>query len=252
MCSGFASQPGTMFYFTPEKEEDKILIRFKIQPFPNNLYIYDPYLDLNDQEVMERNLRSLNPEERKKYDRWKATRDFGKAYLNFTGRSYLATYLRKRPVYPMWPADYFGQQHIVTTQETHFVETDFSPEIKSRTLLANYRQKGVSEMDMTLTVLSCAPRVFEIRNFLSKAEVDHILHLAVNAAVQQSKTSQGGQQKDRSSYNTWVPRHKSMIIDSLYRRAADLMRIDEALFRHRRNGEHPELASKTQLLKHCS
>ena len=241
---GFASKPGSFFCFTPENEPDKILIRFEIQPYPNNIYVYNPYLG-KDQETTEQNLAVLTREERSKYDKWKATCDFNDAYLDFTGRSYLANYLRKRPSYHMWPADYFGQQHKVTTQETHFVKTDLPSKMESQ-LLANYRQKGVSYMDMTFTVLSCAPRVFEIRNFLSEAEASHLLQIAADMGLKQSRTSQG-EQKDRTSYNAWVPRRKSLIVDSVYRRAADLMQIDEALFRNRDGGEHPELDSKNSI-----
>uniref|UniRef100_A0A7S1YKR8 Fe2OG dioxygenase domain-containing protein n=1 Tax=Grammatophora oceanica TaxID=210454 RepID=A0A7S1YKR8_9STRA len=42
-----------------------------------------------------------------------------------------------------------------------------------------------------------------------------------------------GVSETRTSSNTWVDREYSPIIDSIYRRAADLMRIDEALFRKR-------------------
>jgi prolyl 4-hydroxylase len=44
----------------------------------------------------------------------------------------------------------------------------------------------------------------------------------------------------RTSYNSWVPRSKSPIVDTVYRRAADLMRIDEALLRHRASDEEHE------------
>lgn len=39
--------------------------------------------------------------------------------------------------------------------------------------MKQYRH-GNDVLNMTLTVLSCAPRIFEIKNFLSHAEVDHI------------------------------------------------------------------------------
>ena len=39
--------------------------------------------------------------------------------------------------------------------------------------------------------------------------------------------------KIRTSQNTWVTRTSSPIIDAIYRRVADLLRVDEALFRFR-------------------
>lgn len=51
----------------------------------------------------------------------------------------------------------------------------------------------------------------------------------------------------RTSFNSWLPREKSLIVDTIYRRAADLMRIDEALLRSRPDGEHSGLATKKSI-----
>ena len=104
---------------------------------------------------------------------------------------------------------------------------------------------------MTLKVLSCAPKVYEIENFLSHAEVDHILDIASNIDLKPSSTGQGDQgtgsekkTKTRTSLNTWVGRETDQIIDAIYRRSADLLRIDEALLRHRGVSEYPGYGSK--------
>ena len=44
----------------------------------------------------------------------------------------------------------------------------------------------------------------------------------------------------RTSKNSWVERERTPIIDAVYRRSADLLRIDEALFRQRLSDEHPD------------
>ena len=113
-------------------------------------------------------------------------------------------------------------------------------------------QEPLAFMNMTMTVLSCAPRVFEIRNFLSPQEVEHVLQLAGGIQLGKSRTGTNGfQEKDetntRTSRNSWIPREKSPIIDSIYRRAADLTRIDEALLRQRSNNEHRELGHSASL-----
>ena len=80
-------------------------------------------------------------------------------------------------------------------------------------LLSEYRIDG-TEMNMTLKVMSCAPRAFEIENFLSDAEVDHILDLANASDMKLSTTatadevSQAEKKKSstRTSFNTWVSR----------------------------------------------
>jgi prolyl 4-hydroxylase len=94
-------------------------------------------------------------------------------------------------------------------------------------------------MNMTLKVLSCSPRVFEIRNFLSEVEVDHILEIATGMKLYTSTTRAGtaGERRTdestRTSKNTWVPRERSAIIDAIHRRAADLLRVHEAIMRQR-------------------
>jgi len=65
---------------------------------------------------------------------------------------------------------------------------------------------------MTLTVLSCAPRAYEIKNFLSEAEVDHILNLAGVLNLSRSQTGDAintkSESETRTSFNTWVTREQ--------------------------------------------
>ena len=48
----------------------------------------------------------------------------------------------------------------------------------------------------------------------------------------------------RTSLNSWISRETSPIFDAIYRRAADVLRIDEALLRHRGEDEYPEWPSR--------
>merc|ERR1712048_209066 len=100
-------------------------------------------------------------------------------------------------------------------------------------------------MNMTLKVLSCRPRVFEIRNFLSEVEADHIIDLSTNSPsvkMEKSTTLGDNDSEDiRNSTNAWVYRELDPVIDAIYRRASDLLRIDESLLRHRSTHERTEL-----------
>ena len=94
----------------------------------------------------------------------------------------------------------------------------------------------------------------EIPNFLSVAEVEHILALAHQLDMKRSTTGDGDnaketdQLKTRTSKNTWVSREASPIIDAIYRRAADLQRIDEALLRYRdADEERPDVHGRRPL-----
>jgi prolyl 4-hydroxylase len=284
---GTGTFPGHRFFLSEPDDPDDKLNLWIIGQYPENLYVYDPYLVEDDPEETEKNLRKhLSKKERSQYDMWKKTLSYNEQYKAFTGRSYLANYgengPRAPPTHYMWRADYFGQQHWVTTKETHFVYLPPMSDLKqvqefgSRRVLKDsdprhfqeYRAKdGITQepldyMNMTMKVISCAPRVFEITNFLSRKEVDHILQLAGGISMAESTTgdvgsnSRGGKDvaekverktKVRTSKNSWVAREKTPIIDAIYRRAADLTRIDEALLRRRSDDEVPEVATKSSV-----
>ena len=265
---GTATFPGHRFFFSTEDEPRKPVKLFVVGNFPESFYVYDPYLVPDDPKETEKNLSVLTKEERKKYDMFRKTIRFNDVYTNVTGRAYLSNYPRPRPVHFMWPAEYFGQEHWVTTRETHFVELPPAEELKpirvhgkkrrlsddEPRLLPQYREKG--EFNMTLKVMSCAPRVYEIPNFLSQVEVDHIMQLALQEDLRLSSVGDSDEEdvedenkisSTRTSFNSWLPREKSPIVDVIYRRAAELMRIDEALLRNRPDGEYPDLGTKLSI-----
>jgi len=270
---GTGTFPSHRFFLTESGEPDKRLNLWIVKKFPNNVHIYDPYKVEGDPEQTERNLQEhLNENERRQYDQWRKTISYAEQYKAFTGRTYLANYgasgPRAAPMHRMWRAEYFGQQHWVTTRETHFVDLPPIEELgevtdvgASRVLkesdpvhFREYRARDentgepLEVMNMTLTVMSCVPRVFEIRNFMSQQEVNHILYLAGGISLKHSRTGDGGEtdidqskSTTRTSKNSWVKREKSPIIDAIYRRAADLARIDEALLRARSEGERSDV-----------
>ena len=125
--------------------------------------------------------------------------------------------------------------------------------------MQEYRTPDQSTLNLTLKVLSVAPRVLEIKNFLSRVEVEHILKLAGGVELVRSSVGDVGAGKSkaeskktdtRTSFNSWVQRSKTPIIDAIYRRSADLMRIDEALLRTRDASERPDYVTKKSLAEH--
>lgn len=259
---GTATFPGHLFYFTPEEDQSNILYRFTVSEYPNNVYRYDPYLVEGDPKQTEKNLQDeLDSEELKVYQKMDRTRRFGEIYKEKTGRSYLVNYPRNPPRHFLWRADYFGQTHWVTTKETHFNvlppkirlpritaqgKARILPDDKPR-LLQEYRTQDQTVMNMTLKAISCAPRAFEVPNFLSQVEVDHILELAGAEKLKTSSTGSGDIEEDnrrtRTSRNSWIERERSPIVDAVYRRAADLMRIPESMLRQRGKGERDDMHS---------
>ena len=83
-----------------------------------------------------------------------------------------------------------------------------TPTIKPR-ILQQYRSPE-PYLNLTMTVLSCAPRAFEIKNFLSETEVNHIMYLTTGMKLHRSTTSGANKQlvdEEDSTSNTrtrWV------------------------------------------------
>lgn len=48
----------------------------------------------------------------------------------------------------------------------------------------------------------------------------------------------------RTSRTTWIARHSSPVVDAIIRRAADVLKIDEALMRHRTADEYQDLPNR--------
>lgn len=274
--TGTASFPGHNFFFAKEDyvegSKEGILKRFVVDGYVENdtfntNYYYDPYTVPGDEAATEINLMRLSYHDLEKFNIMKRNRLFDEHYKKATGRNYLSMYPRQKPRYYMWPADYFGQEHWFTTKETYFKSIPAQNDIErintvgsarvlredEPRLLQQYRT-GEPYLNLTFTVLSCAPRVYEIPNFLSDAEVDHILSIAKATNLKPSSTGSGAgsegsekKTKTRTSFNTWVGRDTDQIIDAIYRRSADFLKIDEAFFRIRDKEEHPELQSRSSI-----
>lgn len=287
---GTGTFPSHRFFLTRPGFPNTKVHLWIVEEYPNNLYVYDPYKVEGDPEQTEQNLQeNLSPKERAQYDKWVKTLLFHDQYKAFTGRSYLANYDDNGPRDPsshyMWRADYFGQEHWVTTKETHFVTLPTKNlgavrEFGKQRILEDDDPRHFQEhrerdedtfepleyMNMTLKVLSVAPRVFEIKNFLSETEVNHILEIAGGVDLKASTTGDVGtnsrgnkgrgaegierKTKVRTSKNSWVGRERSPIIDAIYRRAADLTRIDESLLRDRSTSERPDLNFTKTMSEH--
>ena len=246
-AAGTATYPQHAFIVTEPNKPTKILDSFSIKS-SHSLYTYDPY------GTVEQAAKVLTPEELDLYKLQYRNLEFNKLYKRATGREWLALYGRKyAPRYPMWPADFFNQTFTVTTKETYIerpVPDDigkkkigaYGTSLAEREQLEPYRSTQ-DMLTLNMTVLSVAPRAYEIRNFLSDEEVHHILELATGMKLSRSTTKAGtmgtGRTDDstRTSLNSWIGRERSPIVDVVFRRAADLLQIDEACFRYRRDDE---------------
>lgn len=249
-----------------KKKGKTVLTEWKIEP-GNSLYYYDPF-DSNPVAAK----KALTEQQFALYHMQLQNRAFAQQYRLFTGTDWLALYKQKHPPrFHMWRADTIGQTHVVISSENHYTELPPPNELKRGTSaygprpdelgrMRQYRHQ-LPEVRLVLKALSCAPRVFEIQNFLSDVEVDHILQLAGKSKMQRSSTQAGeaalATQDDdtRTSRNSWISRNTDMITDAIHRRAADMLQINESLLRWRRKSEIPEftesmtsIAEKLQLV----
>eukprot|EP00591_Stephanopyxis_turris_P009898 CAMPEP_0195517946 /NCGR_PEP_ID=MMETSP0794_2-20130614/11835_1 /TAXON_ID=515487 /ORGANISM="Stephanopyxis turris, Strain CCMP 815" /LENGTH=480 /DNA_ID=CAMNT_0040646831 /DNA_START=1 /DNA_END=1443 /DNA_ORIENTATION=+ len=260
-CARLTINPGERVCFS----RGKCKKTFSVMPGKSN-YEYDcnesyaEIKDLDDEEIGCRGLpnmsRIMGPNILKTYFTLKKSVDFAGRYRRMTGIDYLSRYPRSKPIHNMWRADFFGQQHTVETKENHFVSLPTESELEivaaegtetrlSETYLPPLQghRSPESTMTMTLSVLSCAPRVFEVENFLSDVEVDYIMKVGQEVITDNAKT----ENFDGTDVESKINREHSPIIDTVYRRAADLLRIDEALLRNRHEHEYPDLGSKRSI-----
>ena len=107
---GTATFPGHQFYVTPEYDKSYVLQRFFITS-DTKIMVYDAKPDqssLSDKEIVKYHAQLLNL-------------DYARDYLVTTKRHWLAMFPRSLPKHFMWNADYFFQEHVVETRETHFI-----------------------------------------------------------------------------------------------------------------------------------
>ena len=178
----------------------------------------------------------------------------------------------------MWRAEYIGQTHDVVTSNLYYnslperlgrLTDDYRPDVEGERLAEMRRYQSSSPkgkkkkngdsrdeddgttMRLTLSVLSCAPRVLEARRFLSPVEVQHLIDLASGSrgdvimersTVSASNVKGDGERESgrevsgsradtRTSTGGWIHREQDAIVDTIFRRIADLLNIDERLMR---------------------
>jgi prolyl 4-hydroxylase len=257
--------PGSSFFLAPLYDKEYAVQRW-VATEDDALLVYD--VITGDDEFLD----SLTNEQRKLYMMQKLNIDYAREYLVKTKRTWLAMFPRSSIFHHMYSADYFGQEHVITSKQTHITSlpngkvglesvwrrldyTDYDSMVEiSKTNgpeaalnLRSHREEG--EVELKLKVASITPRVFEIDNFLSDIEVDHLIQMAYmyNATEDTTTTQQTDsktvQNPRKTTTNAWVHREYSPIVDTIYHRVADMLQIDESLLRHRNEHEESGLAT---------
>eukprot|EP00486_Rosalina_sp_Unknown_P007558 CAMPEP_0201576684 /NCGR_PEP_ID=MMETSP0190_2-20130828/22626_1 /ASSEMBLY_ACC=CAM_ASM_000263 /TAXON_ID=37353 /ORGANISM="Rosalina sp." /LENGTH=350 /DNA_ID=CAMNT_0048007831 /DNA_START=62 /DNA_END=1111 /DNA_ORIENTATION=+ len=212
------SYEGHVFYFTERgaNPEDE-LWRFKVTK-GQNMYIFDPVLDDTDPF----------------YVKVKEQKDFLEQYQKNNGYAWIHHYPRPKPFLNMWSAQGIGQIHKINTEETFW--NCIPDNFKNNEQASACRDEG--SMEMKIEVISQEPRIFVIENVMSDTEAQLIIDLASAKLVRSRAGGDGGMEDDtRTSRTAWLDRTEHPVMDTIYRRAADLLGIDENLLYSQKNVE---------------
>jgi prolyl 4-hydroxylase len=268
---GTATFPGHQFFISPTYDSTDAIDRFVATP-EDAIHVFDPFENPPlGSGVTTYRLDRLPNAQRRHYEKQKLNVLYSRFYQVHTRRPWYGMFPRPPPIYHMWSADYFGQTHTIQTNEKYYQKIPPQKMLKPMTMLDMeqrpsdhqlfYRSGNEEMLALNLTVISCRPRVFEIKNFLSTAEANYLLSLAREGGLEQSTVSavSSGESFEkmrhssaRSSSNAWIHRERSPIVDTIYRRAADVMKIDESYMRDRLfngNNVDPLLSSRAEALQ---
>ena len=210
------------------------------------------YVFYDNRDPDSNNVEPIPAEAKKLADEEQA---FMSAYKEKTGihwRHYFGplTFQKGEPIGPrpppkifMWPAESVGDVHEVVSPHSYWH-------------CAEAHCQDTSEpISLELEAISTVPRAFLIKDFISDYEAEAII---ASAGPRLGVSHVGGKDqgtitsKTRTSTNAWLARHSSPITETLYRRAADVLNIDEALMHHDKNVEDLQVVHYSQDQKYES
>mmetsp|Transcript_31238 Transcript_31238/g.35557 ORF Transcript_31238/g.35557 Transcript_31238/m.35557 type:complete len:623 (-) Transcript_31238:270-2138(-) len=213
---GTATTPGQSFSITPVFDSSHALKRWTLTA-DEAIQVYR-----DDPDALTPN--KLSHDLWVKYQMQELNLAFARDYLVETKRHWLANFPRPPPSHFMWPAEYLGQIHKVN---------------------ASFTAVGAQQKEdklLKLEVSSVSPRVLEINNFLTEEECLLLINSAREKGLHPSTVVGSGSSKDdddsmvdsttRSSRTTWLSRSNYKFVDSLYRRAADVLQVEDSALRH--------------------
>ena len=143
---------------------------------------------------------------------------------------------RPRPTLNMWPADTIGVIHEVNSSNGYWQCDGISMDCQDTT-----------PVTAKLEVVSTRPKVFIIDKFLSDHEAEHIKFLAAPKVKESTVGNDSGggvlSSSTRTSLNTWIPRASSRVTDTISRRVADVLGLDEAILWTNKNVEDMQVCA---------
>mmetsp|Transcript_11491 Transcript_11491/g.17493 ORF Transcript_11491/g.17493 Transcript_11491/m.17493 type:complete len:501 (-) Transcript_11491:167-1669(-) len=210
---------GHVFFFTVKGKKELELARHTIVADQVLYLVYDDDQHMASKDILDKTAKELK---------------FMEEYLERTGIHWRHNFdmngPRPPPVLHMWNAKEIGQTHEVRSANGYWSCNG-----------PNSKCQSSDSISLELEVVSVAPKVFIIPDFLSDFEADTLIGIA-NKSVKHSTvgSADGGgirSSETRTSRNTWIPRRTSALVDTLFRRAADAINVDEKLLHTNANVE---------------
>lgn len=229
---------GHVFFFTDSADRKIEYARFTMD---KNRVLY---LVQSDRHPVPQNLQDLTANETKFMTEYKARTGINwRHYYGPLGP-------RPPPTLFMWPAAEIGQRHKISSTEGFWHCRD-NTEYKGHASKSSASAAAANACqhphgaEFELEVISLEPRVFLIKNFFSAVEADEIIAKA-SARLEEStvgnKDAGGSRKSDtRTSRNSWVKRQTSAITESLFKRAADLLQLEDTLLSSEKNAEEMQV-----------
>jgi hypothetical protein len=220
------SYMGHRFYFTEEKDKSKVVADVTVDAIKVIHVIRDEEFPLaKDHPVT---LQTLSEEA---YDLEYMAKHNGLRWRHFFGKDGP----RPPPVLNMWPADAIGHVHEVNSSNGYWRCDGTSVDCQDNT-----------PVTARLEVVSTRPKVFIIEDFLSDYEAEHIKILASPKVKESTVGNDDGggvlTSSTRTSKNTWISRGTSSVTDTISRRVADVLGLDEAILWTSKNSEDMQVA----------
>ena len=100
------------------------------------------------------------------------------------------------------------------------------------------RCRSKDAVNITIEVISLKPKIFAVENTISDAEADLVIQLADPKMRRSRAGTDGGYVTEtRTSETSWLDRKEHFILETIYRRAGDILKVDEALLKNSKNAE---------------
>eukprot|EP01038_Epipyxis_sp_PR26KG_P009004 gene9004-12146_t len=199
---------GHVFFFTEFGKKDNLIGRYRMHHDQALYIIEDP--------------KRPPPHDLKK--RTQEEVEFMDAYFNRTGILWRHFYglngPRPKPTHFMWPANQVGEVHAVQSNNGFWLCEGQPKECQSQ-----------DPIEISLEVISVKPKAFVISQFLSDFEVESIKQIA-SPELRDSSVGDAATgilaSETRTSKTAWIPRNRNHIFDTLFRRAGDVLQIEES------------------------